>query len=718
MPLLPQIDGFPLAYDDPDREIHQQINAYFAGPGSWPGPWTAGQILPRVPIEQRYRWLMPLLRRAEWLLEHPVEGWPDWPRHLSSGAALLLNHQREQSEGELITLLGYSSVFRRCLESHVFADLMPRVTKAHKRSADRALWTPALQSAYTELEEYEEDWGGRFAVSLGALLLENAAFPANRSCWSQVVVSGLAAMKKKDALPWRSLFAAVDMNINARWEGKPAKVAAIVERIGAGRYAERLVEWTRPLTASDRVHDLSWFGVGIVRRLVLGASYARGSEAALEALAQARWRQPERGRLFADLLANATTSLGGAARILEPLAISAPESSALHVALVAPAPEGTVLGVDGYPLDARPEHAMFHRRMDEWFRVAKPMGEDGPDLRSLAMTLSGQPDYTGLLGAMLDRLSWIRRQAELIPNHSSYRLLLGDKFHPLIEQIDHIDGSTLIQLVESEIDGAFWCSPVGAIFRLLKRCEARHGLANELRKSLLAWHQSLHGTIAAQSMRQKVGWWLWLEGVMPVSYNQCWSAHVRGDLERMTEPAASRWRALLSHMTFALTDAPPAKFRKECKADFEAIGTSQFAERFHQWLSPFSQDAPVPLEVAGRDLLRTLFWHAAAVADPRIDEALAWFPRVAWKNKKSEGYSSKLIGPYVHAAMSRSPEQAHACLEALAASGKMIDQEKHHRAYVELCSKLGKTPVAGRPAAPRKTPDQVLAQMLGRWDAN
>src|SRR4051794_24262172 len=95
MPILPQVDGFPLASDDPDLAIQQRLNNYLAGPVDQPSMLaTAGRVMKDVIHEEQPQWLMPLLRRCEWLVENPERAKSHWVGHLMCAVDVILNHAR------------------------------------------------------------------------------------------------------------------------------------------------------------------------------------------------------------------------------------------------------------------------------------------------------------------------------------------------------------------------------------------------------------------------------------------------------------------------------------------------------------------------------------------------------------------------------------------------------------------------------------------------
>jgi hypothetical protein len=176
-----------------------------------------------------------------------------------------------------------------------------------------------------------------------------------------------------------------------------------------------------------------------------------------------------------------------------------------------------------------------------------------------------------------------------------------------------------------------------------------HGFDAELVNVIEAWHKATHGSVAGQTLRKHLGWLLWREDVKPVDTKVCWSALIRQDLRDMPGPLSKKWRDLFAPMTFHLCSSPPAKWRKETAPLLQALGHEEFANWIYRWFKPFAGDKPLPLEATGSNVLRSLLWLCGEVEDQRVSEALSWYAKAEWKNKKSKSFTSKLQGPRLYA---------------------------------------------------------------------
>lgn len=186
-----------------------------------------------------------------------------------------------------------------------------------------------------------------------------------------------------------------------------------------------------------------------------------------------------------------------------------------------------------------------------------------------------------------------------------------------------------------------------------------HGYQIEIVEAVREYHGTLHGSVSDQARRQHVGWWLWLEDVMPIKAEECWSSIVRSDLRGFTGARKKAWMELIGNMTFAVVTKPPAKWAKPAEAAIAAVGPEDFRNQMRRWLQPMSEDTPLRLTTPGRDVLRTLIWDSALCPpDPQLDEALAWIGRAKWKNKESRDRMLKIEGPLADVLSQRSPDLA------------------------------------------------------------
>jgi len=187
----------------------------------------------------------------------------------------------------------------------------------------------------------------------------------------------------------------------------------------------------------------------------------------------------------------------------------------------------------------------------------------------------------------------------------------------------------------------------------------QHGYQTEIVEAVLEYHATLHGSVTDQARRQHVGWWLWLEDIMPIKAEECWSSIVRSDLRGFTGARKKAWMDLIGNMTFAVVKKPPAKWTKAAETAMAAVGPEDFRNQMRSWLKPMAEDKPLRLTTPGRDVLRCLIWDSALCpSDPQLDEALAWIGKATWKNKESRDRMLKIEGPLADVLSERNPQLA------------------------------------------------------------
>jgi hypothetical protein len=212
------------------------------------------------------------------------------------------------------------------------------------------------------------------------------------------------------------------------------------------------------------------------------------------------------------------------------------------------------------------------------------------------------------------------------------------------------DSSELLQLLRQ---GSY------SAFEQIAEQTRRHGYRQEIVEAVRSYHETLHGSVTDQARRQHVGWWLWLEDVMSIKTEECWSSIVRTDLRGFTGARKKAWMDLIGNMTFAVTDKPPAKWTKAAEAAMAALGAQEFGNQMRHWLAPLAEGEPLRLTTPGRDVLRTLIWDCALCPpDPQLDQALVWIGKATWKNKESRDRMSKIFGPLAGVLSARNPALA------------------------------------------------------------
>jgi hypothetical protein len=114
--------------------------------------------------------------------------------------------------------------------------------------------------------------------------------------------------------------------------------------------------------------------------------------------------------------------------------------------------------------------------LDEWLRRPGDFTTTNkglPDLRSLALR-ADQPDYPGLLTAILDRIEWVDKHRALVPANFHMTQALTRYLPDLQRLVNDVDRDSLLRLMNADANGALYCSPSGEILETVEmsRCMA------------------------------------------------------------------------------------------------------------------------------------------------------------------------------------------------------------------------------------------------------
>jgi hypothetical protein len=240
-----------------------------------------------------------------------------------------------------------------------------------------------------------------------------------------------------------------------------------------------------------------------------------------------------------------------------------------------------------------------------------------------------------------------------------------------------------------------------------------HGYHLEIVNAVRKFEKTLYGSIADQTMRRHVSWWLWLEDCAPIDDGECFSSVIRRDLRTMPAEKKKAWLAVLSNMTFAIGGKAPAKWAKPAKKALDALGADEFHSRIRAWFSVFRGEKPLNASTAGTDLLRCLIWdYALMPAEPRTDEAYSWIGKAKWKNNKARDRVLKTLAPLCDLLVERNPDMAWETLDSLVAGSVIEERSREHETYLDLCRRLNRPQRQARAGASTQPANPLAPAVL------
>lgn len=525
-------------------------------------------------------------------------------------------------------------------------------------------------------------------------------------CWSRAVRRDLFAMKKSERKFWDQLL------LNAGGDGRQAvKLGAWVAKLTPAVFEARLAEWFGAFRASEAL-VLSPAGSVVLQRLlrICGAVPDLQVDEPLYWLAQARWRDrvvPAGGvGWWRDyLLTLLTRPPDRAFACLEQLmmdrdAAHDPRIQEMYHSQLTSIVKRDVQaveekGVDGYPFSAEPAARCWDQAIDEILAAGKSAGLDKTPVltRSLRQQARGQEQQ--VLQALIRRSKWIgqERQRFSESNYFALQYRLSGVLNALLKELPQLDRAELISLCLLDTTGVMPGAPTEQILRLMTGYIDRSGYDAELVKLLTDWQKSLHGSIAAQHYRKRVGDLLWLEDATPIALDACWSNRTRADLRQLSSEVREGWLELLGAGPFTKQEKPSAKWLKAAQPALKRIG-DQFPARLAQWFLPFREGQPVKLTLAGRDVLGQLLWAAGVDRQPLTLEAVSWFSAAVWKTKDAESRVDSLYSAFASTIAQADAELALSSMERLVVAGKAPAGTNLRNRYQALCAELGRTPAA------------------------
>lgn len=677
-PLL-GIDGFPFSAEEQVRYHQTEIDHFLAVVAqrerSLTVTFPAAFSLERD-ITAQVRWMGPFVQRLDWLVRNrellPASG--KWIHALSHCLEIVFNRAIFDPKSVpgaddlefLALVIGLSSTFEAegCSEARSYLRLVLPVLLRDGRDTSGLLDNLAGALGHWSFLGERDAWR---TAEMGWMLFLSPRWQGDGSpCWSARVRRDWMAMPPSSNRRWGTLFRAAS---------KLDKAAKAVQAIPREELHSNLDLWFTSLAAQPEPH-LSYGGLALLRHLLAlvaaerltgparqfaSSSWAAGLSRELAKLlvteflnGLAEWNSADR-RDIAGLLAQSNWAAGN------PLLRRIPDE-----------PETVEQRLDSWLAESR-------SALDPVFPLETIVGGKSPQaLRDFVRALLPKIDEMGAgCGSPLRRA-----------------LFEAFRREPAFTVED------LIGLAQRRVELA-WPH--------IQRYTQTRGYEPRLAQAVREWHPHLHGSIAEQTLRKHVGWWLWLDETVPVDKlpkeeRECWSIVVRQDLRSVQPESKGPWLRLLGNITFAVGNRIPKKWEKEARVCLKEVGAESFRRQMVKWFAPFREGRPVRLSVPGRDLLRCLLWYATLADDSSIDEAVASLAQANWKSKKDVGRLPVVLGPFLDLLERRRPELAHHAIEELIRRDIVFKGGKDWEAYVRLCAQLGCTPIGARELPPVPQP--------------
>jgi len=737
------VDGYPLDPKNPDFEVHQSIDRMLENCRAMrPQRSMIGELYPELfRAQDRAPWLTPALQRLDWNLRKNLQG-EQWAAHLAPMINLVLGDLRKGTEDQLGHLCEWSGY----LAAHHCHSIAEKISifawELQKKAELSAVTIQQLEKALAAFPRPGTDTRALFRIGWTLFRAANHTTDGD-PCWSAAIRRALRAMPKNPRESWLALLDANDHAIHFS-NSLPKPAAKLLTRVGPGLFAADFAEWTQSLADKDHPH-LSHTGMTLLNwllRLCAAAPDFKVDES-LYRIACARWREPSEanGWLPAYLMVLPTRPNAGAFACVEALAMNPAtrgfsDVSRLYQALLtnsvsSGAPPGkATTGIDGFAIDPADRFAGEQLMIDEYLKAAHPdelmrggipttSGDRLAPVRASLIQRAASDSAGGLnrlAEAIAARVAWIAGHSQGLDENTRlfWRVETGKLMTEALRKVTGPSRDVVIASLQSDSLNFFGYSPAERVFELCELYVDQHGWDAQLVKAIEPWMKTLHGSISAQNLRRRVGWFLLFEEVSPIKIADCWGNQVRSDLRKIPEAERRLWRAVLGNASFSNVDKPPAKWLKPAKAAFAQLGGPNFRARFTSWFEPFRSAEPLKLTVPGRDLLRILMWYAIVAEDPAVDEALAWYAKGKWKNQASASRADTTATAFAYVMRERDPRLARQAFEEMLASGATAGGGKIERAYQELCAEQAAQPRPPRVAAASPDFEALKAKFLGK----
>jgi hypothetical protein len=748
------IDGFPLSVEDPDYSIQLAIGDDLAAARSVlqrarviPRP---AEFYPQLVKSNSHEWLMPLLRRLRWNLDHG-SGAPEWRAGIADMICQLLSTTSRLTEAGFLALAGEARGFH-LPEAFPYLEHMHRLLghiELDHINRSEPFGEPMSRALRTLAGMQEKICAGP-RTFVWPLFRSDHCFAPGDPCWDARVRREIDTFDPALRTLWLEVFDAADTSLGGA--GQPGrKCLAAMERLGEARLQAGLRRFLL-LLADGTPLQLSSIGITIMRHvIVLVDKFAgRACDDFLYDIARAPWRRVQDVAWLPTYLWVLGRRPGDRAfACLEALAVNPVTSTAevnseYQSALQGFEREARGTGVDGYPLARDPGREPHHQRIDKILRLGsdaaakaprmhpiaalhtqaldslkvdaitpamqiwraqmtapRPWANPGPDAAASLETLTDSlfqdfsADLAGLSIALLERLEWIvahagEHSAETVKAWTQWIRGFGCAAGILQRCLARVDRLPLPWILASlrNIPGDI------KVIDLCRRHVDENGWHVDLVEAIRGWISKLATSQSENVLRAKVEWFLWFEDVAPIRLEDCWSHRIKQDLRAMTAGERRAWLGLLQNAAFTITDRPTKKWLKPAEAAFPAVGAEPFRRRFAAWFEPFAGGQPLRMTVTGRNVLRLLIWTALIACDPAVDEALAGFAKARWKTKEVERRAAQAEMAFSYVLAERAPDAALPILESMVASRRAAPGTATYNTYLGLCARCGRSPIA------------------------
>lgn len=383
-------------------------------------------------------------------------------------------------------------------------------------------------------------------------------------------------------------------------------------------------------------------------------------------------------------------------------------------------------GVDGFPLTSE-----MHRVLDSFLRASVPRPYTAGDTAihstftrpsehfHLALR-QAEGDYAAMLRAMNERVHWLaKHEPPAEPGKGrampwlSWCCDLGQLYCKILDRKSALGVADLAALCK--VDALNWLgvAPTGPLFNACEAWISKNGFDPELTAAMQEWQKGVFGGGTAMALRKHIGWLLWFDTAAPVNEKACWSAVIRKDLRTMAAGERGPWIALLSNVTFSISEKPTKKWLKPAEKLLKEVGAEEFQARVRAWFAPFQAGRDLKITVAGRDILSSLFWYSQLAKDPKVDEAVLWFATAKWKAKVDRDRTARLLPIWIHTMVERSPELALDAIHTYKATGQLDLMGTSMELYEELCRRYERKPeIAPPPPPPPLDKEAMMAKRM------
>jgi hypothetical protein len=722
------VDGYPLDPADPDVKYHRELG-YWLETGNRSSSPVA---LREGPPEEWWRWIQSILRRLDWLGRN-AELLPErdrWTSALAHLFTLLLNKVRfsgqskklpEETVIAIALAIGPLEKLWPSIGNHDALALVHEYAKTNPRTARLR---EALHKMLRELAPTAQNYRTSSRELAWMLFLDDDDSDDGDPCWSAFARREISSLKPAQRKKWIRLLNLAPVNDKRPSESWEERLRKAVATIGSEDLGSHLLVWRGLFTSPEPVW-LEFAGAVLLRLLIEMTALEPSGEliAATSAPAQAQWEGTRSLELWKQLLPRYTDVMfqnpacRGAivALAAQPYAAEAPAVTSAMEELLKLGPVEPAAGIDGFELQGDQAQVRIDRYLRSMDAQAASQARD-----PLVYLLPERTEMARreLLQAIDRRIEWLSGR---MPKRTELpRFFLAESNpQPVMEFARIAMWKSRLEQVRSELLRGGVAVDVQELAALLRKGSwaaydriveytSDHGYEAELTQAVREFYQTLHGSVADQTKRRQVGWWLWLENVTPIDAKECWSNAIRADLRAFLEPRRQAWRRLFQNVSFADTSKIPAKWIKAAKPLLAAVGEADFGAMVRAWMEPFRDTGrPLALTAPGRDALRLLIWYSSLCRpNPALDEALAWIGQAKWKNKKSAELLGRIVGPLTEVLCVRSPERAWEALDGLVQNRLLVDaQYREYAKYRELSATLGKQ---AREASPAKQADPAI----------